>query len=206
MMKTLMRKLKNKSGVSLAEMLITILILLMVSSVVAGGVPVAVRAYQNAVDAANAYSLLSTTVNALRSEFSTAWGVDVLDKNTVVYYSARTGAKTKLYIEDGIIMVKDYLQFDTSDNDALLKPSENKPYGLVTKTGGEKKDILHVSCELAVPSSDSGEPAAYIEFNNLEVYKEKTPITSKKMKLVVRILNPEFSGPEYWVPQSSTGG
>ena len=95
-MKIVMRKLKNKSGVSLAEMLITILILLMVSSVVAGGVPVAVRAYQNAVDAANAYSLLSTTVNALRSEFSTAWGVDVVDKENVIYYSARRSEERRV--------------------------------------------------------------------------------------------------------------
>ena len=205
-MKKVLRNLNNKSGASLAEMLITVLILLMVTSVVAGGVPAAVRAYQNAVDAANAYSLLSTTVNALRSEFSTAWGVDVVDKDNVIYYSARTGAKTKLYIENDIIMVKDYLQFDTGDSDALVKPSENTPYSLVTKTGGAKKDNLHVSCELVVPSPAISEPAEYVEFKNFKVYKEGTPITSENMELVVRVLNPEFSGPEYWVPQSSTGG
>ena len=202
-MKKVLRNLNNKSGASLAEMLITVLILLMVSSVVAGGVPAAARAYQKAVDAANAHALLSTTVNALRSELSTAWGVDVdADSNTVIYYSARTGAKTKLYVDNHTIMVQDYLQFDKNDG-TVLDPDKNKAYCLVTKTGGNNADKLCVDYALA--SSVTGNPLNYIEFTNLTAYKkegtEYKPITSEEdLKLVIRILNPEFSGPEYWVP------
>ena len=207
--KKVLHNLNNKSGASLAEMLITVLILLMVSSVVAGGVPAAARAYQNAVDAANAYTLLSTTVNALRSELSTAWGIDVdAEGNTVTYFSARTGAKTKLYVENHTIMVQDYLQLDKNDGTAL-NPTKNKAYSLVTKTGGKDADILCVDYKLATPVTSN--PLDYIEFNNLMVYKkegsEYKPIGSgDNLKLVIRILNPDFSGPEYWVPQSSTGG
>ncbi len=53
-------------------MLIAILILLMVSSVVAAGIPVAAKAYQKVVDASNAEALLSTTMTILRSDLSAA--------------------------------------------------------------------------------------------------------------------------------------
>ena len=62
------QKLNSQDAFTLAETLITVLILLMVSAVVAGGIPAAANAYRKAVDAANAHVLLSTTVNALRSE------------------------------------------------------------------------------------------------------------------------------------------
>ena len=65
-MTTAFRKLNQQNGFSLAEMLVAILILLMVSSVVAGGVPAASNAYSKAVDAANAQVLLSTAATALR--------------------------------------------------------------------------------------------------------------------------------------------
>ena len=60
--KRIRQKLKSRLGFTLAEMLMSVLILLMVSSVVAGGVPVAANAYYKVVDAANAQVLLSTTV------------------------------------------------------------------------------------------------------------------------------------------------
>ena len=76
-------KLKEKRGFTLAEMLITMLILLMVSSVVAMGVPSAVRAYSKVVDAANAQLLLSTTVTQLRRELSLAKGVKLESNGTL---------------------------------------------------------------------------------------------------------------------------
>ena len=68
----LRRKLKSKVGFTLTELLLATLILLMVSSVVAAGVPTAANAYFKVIDAANAQILLSTTVTRLKSEFSLA--------------------------------------------------------------------------------------------------------------------------------------
>ena len=101
-------KLKRAAGFTLAETLMTVLILLMVSAVVAGGMPAAMNAYHKAVDAANAQLLLSTTVNALRDELSTAWDVEV-NGTTITYQSSDTGGKSKISVEnDGKIMLQEF--------------------------------------------------------------------------------------------------
>ena len=109
-MKLVLNKFKNKNGFTLAETLITVLILLMVSGIVAGGVPAAANAYIKAVDAANAHVLLSTTVNALRDEFSTAWDVSQNDSGAIMYYSSDTGSQSLITVENGVIMLQEYVK------------------------------------------------------------------------------------------------
>ncbi len=85
-MRTVMEKLKkNRGGFSLAETLIAILILLMVSAIVGGAIPTASTVYKKTVDAANAQILLSTTLTELRDELSTASNITVSDDTTVSY-------------------------------------------------------------------------------------------------------------------------
>ena len=71
-MRVIRKKLKKRKGFSLAETLIAILILLMVSSIVAAAVPTASKVYMKTVDAANAQVLLSTVMTELRNELSDA--------------------------------------------------------------------------------------------------------------------------------------
>ncbi len=83
-------KLKKFNGFTLVETLLTTLILLMVTAVVAAGMPVAVNAYRNVIEVANSHILLSTTVNRLNEELSTAlwYRIVVIDDNTkLLYYS-----------------------------------------------------------------------------------------------------------------------
>ena len=68
------------------------------------------------MDAANAHVLLSTTVDALRSELSTAWDVENLKSDEtgeqgITYYSSATGSQAKIYISDsdGKIMLQEYV-------------------------------------------------------------------------------------------------
>lgn len=90
-MKVLFRKaLKSSGGFSLAETLICILILLMVSAIVGAAVPAASNVYQKTVDAANAQVVLSTTITMLRDQLSTAGDVKV-SGTTVTYRSGRAG-------------------------------------------------------------------------------------------------------------------
>lgn len=119
-MKTNRRK-RNMAGFSLAEMLAAVLILLLASAIVAAGMPMAREAYEKAVDAANAQTLLSTTVTMLRSELSRA--SDVVTATEAVgeggadvagvlqsFRSGRTCAKTTLSSSETGIQITDYAE------------------------------------------------------------------------------------------------
>ena len=96
------RKLNSRGGFTLAETLLAVLILLMVSVIVATGVPVAKNAYEKVVVAANAQVLLSTAVNTLRDELGTAWDVEVVEEGEtepkIKYFCADTGARAEIYL------------------------------------------------------------------------------------------------------------
>ena len=120
-----MRKLKNTAGFTLAEMLLTVVILLLASGVVATGMPAAVNAYRNAIDAANAQVLLSTTVNALRDELSTARDVQVSGK-TITYTGTDTGSRSTIDLSSSPFTIQEYVGQSTSyeflDGDTLQAP------------------------------------------------------------------------------------
>lgn len=108
-------RLKDKSGFTLTELLMTILILLMVTSVVAAGIPSAANAYYKVLDAANAQLLLSTTVTSLRRELALAREVelDPTDHTVSNYINGESGFRVKIvntptisleYSTDGIIV------------------------------------------------------------------------------------------------------
>ncbi len=63
---------RRRAGFTLAETLMTTLILLMVTAIVAAGIPAAVNAYDKVLDAANAQILLSSAISRLEEELSTA--------------------------------------------------------------------------------------------------------------------------------------
>jgi hypothetical protein len=87
-MRSILKKLRSsRAGFSLAETLMAILILLMVSAIVGGAIPAASNAYTKTVDVANAELLLSTAMNMLRSELGTAQEIDeeLSVGNTIVY-------------------------------------------------------------------------------------------------------------------------
>ncbi len=123
-MKRLLRKLNRRSGFTLTETLAVVIILLLVSGVVAAGMPVAANAYTKVVDSGNAQVLLSTVKTALREELSTATDIEttpVSGKNQLTYYrSARYGVMAELSVENGAIILE-YLQSDKSSMDPAVK-------------------------------------------------------------------------------------
>ena len=92
---TVKRKLKGRGGFSLAEMLLATLILLLVATIVATGVPAARNAYYKVILGSNAQSLLSTTAAALRDKLTTAWDVKVAG-NKISYYNSDTGIRAEI--------------------------------------------------------------------------------------------------------------
>lgn len=116
----MIKKIKNQNGFSLAETLLAVLILLLVSVIVANGVPAAQSAYEKVVLGANAKVLLSTTISALRDELATATKVKVAtDNKTITYYSADKGATSEIYIElennVPVIRLKEYSSVNPTD-------------------------------------------------------------------------------------------
>ena len=80
-----------------------VLILLLATAVVAAGLPAAIRAYHDVVDAANAEVLLSTTMTALREELGGTESFALADDDTLDYYksSSMQGRSAKLISYDG---------------------------------------------------------------------------------------------------------
>ena len=108
---TIKKKLKSKSGFTLAETLLAVLILLLVSTIVANGIPVARNVYNNVIVGANAQMLISTAVTALRNELGTAQDVAVGTNNTdITYYKPSIGAYSKLSVNDEGIQLLDYVR------------------------------------------------------------------------------------------------
>jgi len=108
------RKLKSRKGFTLAETLMAMLILLLMSALVAGGIPVAARVYTKAVDAANAQVLLSTTVTELRYTLCGAHDFEVVSEDATV-------TKTKkIYFSDDTYGKLRIENFSTEDNHGLV--------------------------------------------------------------------------------------
>lgn len=95
------RKLRDRSGFSLAETLLATLILLMVTLLLANGVPTAKSLYERVTVSANARVLLSTAISALRNELGTAKGIRVNKADKwLSYYSTDISARSRIYLYD----------------------------------------------------------------------------------------------------------
>lgn len=143
----LKRKFKDSRGFSLAETLLAVLILLLVSVVVATGMPAATNAYNKVILGANAKVMLSTVITALHDEIGTAWCVetDKSDTTKLTYFNASTGAKSELSLNGGkAIQVQDYLSlsddlihdekiYTSGDAYDLVVDPEGKMYATYTK-------------------------------------------------------------------------
>ena len=119
-MKNSVKPNRKSAGFTLAETLVAVLILLMVTAVVAAGIPVAINAYYKVVDSANAQVLLSTSITAMRNELEFAKDVEIAqgDSNlTITFISADTGVKSKIYNSDNGVMLHE--STDVTGSEAL---------------------------------------------------------------------------------------
>ena len=163
--KIIKRKLHSKAGFSLTELLAAVIILLLVSSIVASGIPVARDAYNKVVIASNAEVLLSSTITTLRNELGTAKDVKV-NSNAITYYNPSRKALAKIYVDtDGIMFERYHSEgttteiINTGSAATLLMPSK-------TATGD-----LYVTYT-SVTYTEVSKGNVYVTFNGLSVNRE----------------------------------
>ncbi len=153
---TLMRTVR---GFTLTEMLVTLLIMTLASTLLATGVPVAVDTYHKTVNSSNAQLALSTTATVLRSELGLSTDVKIsADESQVEYLDAKgfwasiqntSDSKTHRGLE------KQYYK----DRDCTKK--DGSPYQLITDAS--ITDALTVSFESVSKSANR------VSFKNLVV-------------------------------------
>lgn len=123
---------RNQRGFSLSELLVTTAILLLVSAIMAAGVPAALRSYMGVVDASNAQLLLATTSTRLRDELGVA---DVnanpgptKNDDGITFVSMETGFTTtvKKNADKGITLVEVAGSEDTSVETDLVPQANGK--------------------------------------------------------------------------------
>ena len=181
-------------GFTLAETLLAVVILLLASTVVATGMPAALSAYRNAIDAANAQVVLSATVNALRSELTTARDVNVqADTNAITYYDAETGSRCRIYIDtdpaDGyekiFLQTYDDLNEDTSLGITVQKPDPRLLISdAMTKTTKDRTDNMTVTYTGASLSD------GVVTITGLSVKREGSELARMESDLTIRPLSP----------------
>ena len=182
MNKKILKKLHLNNGFSLAELLVAILILLMVSSIVAVGIPVAREAYLKVVLASNADVLLSTTVSTLRNELGTAQNVkvDEVDGTTITYYSPTRGTSSRIYLEGNAIKFQRYF-YDSSMSPGTV-PS---PEPLIQKAA--MSDGLYVKYDsVDKPNSDG-----VLKIRGLTVYRNDGTKMTERTPFSIQIVSYE---------------
>ena len=165
------KRLRSNLGFTLAELMIAMLILSMVTAVAAGGIPVAINANTRVVETANAQVLLSTTMTKLREELGTASEIKSVNDHEIVYES-ENGSESRIYRTDSGIMIREYadvvsdLSDKTYEHLLVSKSAANKnlyvTFGSIVWT--ESTGIIEIR-NVKVLSSSGGEPLAELDFD-----------------------------------------
>ncbi len=174
-------RLSSRKGFTIGEMMVAVMILLMVSSVVAAGIPAAARAYYKVMDSANAQMLLSTTVTRLRAELSTATEVTIgtaddgtaeggaVSDSTTIEYRSASGSISRITLRKPV-------EDEGTDDDII--------YGIYVERTGMTGEQLLVSLKAASGMymtyssvAKSASDAGVLIFSDLAVHKGDKVLT-----------------------------
>lgn len=135
-------RIKSSRAFTLAEALVAVIILLLVTAIVAAGIPAAARAYDRVVVASNAHVLLSTSMSSLRNELLTAKNVETEDDKSIIYYNESLGTESKIYSDpaDGKIMIKRY-----AASEIISGAKDSQPEQLVSEEASDKDKGLYAT-------------------------------------------------------------
>ncbi len=153
------------------------LILLMASSIVAAGIPVAIRAYDSVINTSNAQLLLDSTLTALRDELGTAREIDCNETTGAVnLYLSNNGFYCYVSSESTGIMLN-YTEADKTTAYTSLPLVSNS--ALTHKLHSEYEKLVYV------PSTQM----FYVK--NLKIVKDGSgKVLAERADVYIRALNP----------------
>ena len=196
--KNMLKVRRSYTGFSLGETLIAVAILVIIT---AASLPAAVHVYRNAVDAANAQVLLSTTVNALRDELSTAWDVkkDSSDSKGIIYKSSDTGSQSKITVgqdpdvdSSQTIMLEEYIQPENSDWLGSDSIQNGKSRPLVSRE--LRRTTRDGNVFMTVTYKEASYEDGYVSFTGLQVERDGTAIAKMPAPgLLIRVMTAEVT-------------
>lgn len=157
-------------GFTLTEMLVTMLILALASTLMATGIPVAIDTYHRTVNSANAQVALSTTATVLRTELGTATKVvsEKSDGSGKIFYKGSDGLWASIDKDTKYSrgLVKKYYMgsLGIDDDVSELKPCDDDalpPEPLITDEA--------ITSGLSVTFDSAKREGGYVTFEGLEV-------------------------------------
>jgi len=122
-----MKRLRSVSGMTLTEMLCSVLVLLLVSALLTVGVSFSVRTYRESMAASEAQMLCSTLTAAISDKLR----YSTLEDESKLFLTG-CGSDCSFYIEEGRVLISATVKTDEKKNYELLGPGAY-PRGLVVK-------------------------------------------------------------------------
>lgn len=185
MRKLLKNKIKGKSGFTLAETLLAVLIMLMVSAIVVAGIPAAKNAYENVVLGSNADVLLSTAISSLRNELGIAKNIKV-NGNEIQYYNEARGAISKIRLGNdpsnssisNTILLQRYAKEEGDDGIGINGPEERLVSGIAST------DKLYVTYRSVVNNVETN---GTIDFSDVAVKRDDS-VLAQCPSLSIRVI------------------
>jgi prepilin-type N-terminal cleavage/methylation domain-containing protein len=176
-MNKLIHKLRAQQGFSMTELLVTLVLVGLITTAVAGGISMVARSYTRVVDRADAEQLLATTLNKMQDELGFA-RVDLETPKPDAsgnwsFISGISGLRVRFALGTGADAAKGaYMQFvvDGTNNPAPYYFTENNNKRMVVK---------YDSCEPDI--DDSGNFTGRFVITNLRVVSTKSgaPVLAK---------------------------
>ena len=138
---TLIHKLRSRQGFSMSELLVTLILVGLITTAVAGGISMVARSYTRVVDRADAEQLRATTLNKMQDELCFA-RVD-LEKPTKAadwsFISGISGLRVRFALGTGTDAAKSaYMQFIVNG------PNNPAPY-YFTETNNKRMIVTYDS-------------------------------------------------------------
>ena len=185
MRKSAKAKLRDARGLSLTELLLTMLILLLASEIVTDGIPAVIRAYERTVDTANAEIYLNTVTIALRNTLSFASNPTEKDEDggKVVYYTDPKIGRCKISNSDNGIQIQEGVDMVTLPPLKLLAPNEKKPLEWYIENKQRKAEFVSSYGEIKCDGD-------FFQITELTVKKDGEELAKLDSPYFIRKLNP----------------